>query len=208
MLFLPLPSLSRRYNLLKRSHPLFLKTLMLSNLLPFQALSCGKFSHRNPSIELLWKDFHKFDLKGNFTIGWLDPCHFFLQFDLEEDFMRIWVKGQLTFQGLPMHIFKWMLKFHVSTEPSIVLVWISFENLQVHLFQKEVLFSLARAMRNPLKLNEPTTNLTRPSIARTCKELDLLKPVPHGIWNINSSGTGFWKQITVGNKPSYCSSCY
>lgn len=57
----------------------------------------------------LWSHCEKDVLKieGNFTIGLLDPRHVVLQLDLEEDFIRIWVKGQLSFQGLPMHIFKW-----------------------------------------------------------------------------------------------------
>ncbi|KAI5663133.1 hypothetical protein M9H77_22456 [Catharanthus roseus] len=111
---------------------------------PFKLLLVGKFSYGMPSMESLCKYFHKLDLKGNFIIEWLDPRHALLQFDLEEDFMRIWVKGQLSFQEMPMRIFKWWSNFHFSMEPSVVPAWIALENLPVHLFHKEVLFSLAR----------------------------------------------------------------
>lgn len=112
-----------------------------------------KFSHGRPSMASLQRDYCKLDLKGSFTILQLHPHYVLLRFHHEEDLMRIWVKGQLSLQGMTMHIFKQIEEFHVSVQPSVVSVWISLENLPVYLFQKEVLFFLARAVGNPLKLD-------------------------------------------------------
>lgn len=49
---------------------------------------------------------------------------------------------------------------------SVVPVWIGFENLPVHLLKKGFSFSMVRAVGNPLKLDELTSNPTRPNIAR------------------------------------------
>ncbi|KAI5648880.1 hypothetical protein M9H77_34885 [Catharanthus roseus] len=108
------------------------------------------------------------------------------------DYMRIWLQGQWTFQGFPMRLFKWSPKFH---------------NLPIHLFQKATLFSFASAIGKPLKSDGPTAKPTRPSIARVCTKLDLLKPHVHRIWIGTPSGKGFWQPVGYEGIPSYYSSC-
>ncbi|KAI5677171.1 hypothetical protein M9H77_08121 [Catharanthus roseus] len=175
----------------KEEPTLILREEDTSSAAPFSCALIGKFSYGKPSMETLRQDFLKLELIPSQS----------------EDYMKIWLWGQWAFQGFPMRVFKWSPKFHVSAEPSIIPSWIIFENLPVHLFQKATLFSLASAIGKPLKLDEPTANLTRPSIATVCIELDLLKPHVYRIWIGASPGKGFWQLVGYEDVLSYCSSC-
>lgn len=68
---------------------------------PFKLTLVGKFSHWKPSIEVLLKEFHTVSFKGSFSVGWLDPRHVLVHFDLEEDYMRVFMKGMWNFKAIP-----------------------------------------------------------------------------------------------------------
>lgn len=58
-----------------------------------------------------------------------------------------------------------------------------------------------------MKIDEPTANLSRPSIARICVEVDLLKDLLIKIWIGTGVGKGFWQSVLCENLPPYCSYC-
>lgn len=59
---------------------------------------------------------------------------------LEEDYLRLWLKGQRNLLGFPNRIFKWSLEFCITEESTIVLLWISLDNIPIHLFEKKYSF--------------------------------------------------------------------
>lgn len=77
-------------------------------------------------------------------------------------------------------MFKWLPIFQLTVEPSILTAWMSFEGLSIYFFNKSALFSIATTMGKPLKIDEATANFTRPSIARVCIKVDMLKPLLNG----------------------------
>ncbi|KAI5676347.1 hypothetical protein M9H77_07297 [Catharanthus roseus] len=76
------------------------------------------------------------------------------------------------------------------------------------LFQQIKLFSIARVIGKPLRIGKPTACLSRPSIARVCVKIDLLKPLPVRVCIGTSSRKGFWQPVANENLPPYCSSCF
>lgn len=77
-----------------------------------------------------------------------------------------------------MRVFKWTVDFQVLAEPSIILAWIGLEGLPIHYFNKSSLFSIASAIGQSLKIDEPTACINSPSIARVFVEIDLVKLLP------------------------------
>ena len=75
-----------------------------------------------------------------------------------------------------MRVFKWSLAFHVDREPSVVPVWFQLPKLPLHLFHKEALFQVAEVVGVPLLVDVVTMAVSRPSVAKVCVEVDLLKP--------------------------------
>ena len=60
----------------------------------------------------------------------------------------------------------------------------------------------------PLFLDAAMVAGTRPSVARVCVEVDLVKPICLRVWVAVEGETGFWQQIVVEDLPSYCSKCW
>lgn len=69
-------------------------------VVPFRLCLIGKFSYGKPTMENLRKEFHTVGFKGSFSIGWLDPRHVLIRFDLEEHYMRLWLKRKLEVAGI------------------------------------------------------------------------------------------------------------
>lgn len=144
----------------------------------------AKFSHGynkkdpklgRPSVDDLQKFFQALDFRGSFQIGLLDNRHLLIQFQCEEDYLRMYSRQVWFIRAVSMRIFKWSLFFRVDKESSVVPVWISFPRLPIHLFQRDALFSIARLLGTPLRLDEATAKLKRPSVARIQVEIDVLQ---------------------------------
>ncbi|EOX96783.1 Uncharacterized protein TCM_005954 [Theobroma cacao] len=112
-----------------------------------------------------------------------------------------------------MRVFKWTLDFESDKESSIVQVWISFPNLRAHLFEKSALLLIAKAIGNPLGVDEATANGTRPSVARVFIEYDCLKPPIESVWIVTSKrGSedvtgGYLQKVDFAPMPEYCNHC-
>lgn len=107
-----------------------------------------------------------------------------------------------------MRVFKWTPRFHVDRESSLVPVWFSLPKLPVHLFHKSCLFQIVACLGRPLYLDSATVSLSRPSVARVCVELDLLKTLPSRVWIVMGAGEGFWQPLVAESLPLYCSHCF
>ncbi|EOY16992.1 Uncharacterized protein TCM_036083 [Theobroma cacao] len=112
--------------------------------------------------------------------------HILIHLSNEQDFNRIWTKQTWFIANQKMRVFKWTPEFETKKEPSTVPVWISFPNLKAHLFEKSALLLIAKAIGNPLCIDETTANGTRPSVARVCIEYDCLKPPVDSVWIVVS----------------------
>ncbi|KAK4383742.1 hypothetical protein Sango_2748100 [Sesamum angolense] len=152
----------------------FEETAELAALLKFALAS--KFSHGFPNLNFLRIRIVKLGLKGNVTVERLNFKHVLIRLSNEEDFSRIWLRGEWTFDSFHMRVFKWTPNFDPQIESSIAPVWIRLPALPVHLFEKNALFTVASKIRKPLRMDEPTADLSRPDLARVCVEIDVTSP--------------------------------
>ncbi|KAL2235600.1 UNVERIFIED_CONTAM: hypothetical protein Sindi_1292200 [Sesamum indicum] len=105
-----------------------------------------------------------------------------------------------------MRVFKWTRTFTPSQESSIVQVWVSFPELPAHLFHKDVLFTVASMSGTPLQTDDGTLNQSKLSKARTCIELDFLKPRLEE-FKIQIFGETIVQRNEYEQIPHYCSLC-
>lgn len=78
---------------------------------------------------------------------------------------------------------------------NLVPIWITLPRLPVPFFHKSALFSIARLIGHPLRLDEATTKLKRPSVARIQVEIYVLRDRPEKIWIQMGSKEGYWQKI-------------
>ncbi|CAI9094816.1 OLC1v1030616C1 [Oldenlandia corymbosa var. corymbosa] len=136
----------------------------------------------------------------------MNPRHVLIRFELEEDYQRCWITSLWTIGGYQMRILKWHPGFKFEEDPPIVPIWVSLYELPLEWMHPRVLFSIASAVEKPLQVDTPTLNLTRPSVARFCAEVDLTKELPKSI-RIGKKGKKYEQYYTYECVPSYCSAC-
>ena len=175
---------------------------------PFRFALIGKFSRGRPKLEEVRKFIASLDLRENPMIGLLDARHVLIQLNNEADFHRVWFRRIWYVASFPMRVFKWTTDFHVDRESSVVPLWLQLPKLPLHFFNKQVIFQIASMVGNPLLVDAATLAVSRPSVARVCVEMDLLRSTPSRVWIGNGNHAGFWQELVVENLPRYCSHCF
>lgn len=108
--------------------------------------------------------------------------------------------GSWSFKKHVLKVLKWSPDFTADHEPPVAPVWIYFNHLPIHLFQKGPLMFLASLLGRPLRIDTATHTLSLPSVARVCVELNLLRHLPNCIW-IGHGDSGIWQAVTYDNLP-------
>ncbi|KAL0406373.1 UNVERIFIED_CONTAM: hypothetical protein Slati_3951200 [Sesamum latifolium] len=180
------------------------ETDLLAERLKFALI--GKFSHGLPSLNFLKNRLIKLDLRGSVSVGAINLKHVLIQLSHEEDYSRLWLRGEWLFDNYPMRVFKWSPKFNPHIESPIAPVWIKFPELPCHLFEKNALFGIASLIGKPLRMDEPTADLSRPSMARVCVELDLTASRTPAIF-LEVDDLTIRQSVIYENCPLYCSHC-
>ncbi|KAL2454648.1 Uncharacterized protein Adt_47852 [Abeliophyllum distichum] len=162
---------------------------------PFKFTLVGKFSHRKPSMVEVRNSFQKFGFTGDFKIGLIDFKHILIHLTHEDDYSRLFLKPLWFIMGCPMRVLKWTCDFHPDAETPIAPVWISFPLLPVHLRAKEFLYALSKLVGIPLRIDEATADLLRPSEARVCVEVNLEHKLPKRVWIERGESRSFWQPV-------------
>ncbi|KAL0405501.1 UNVERIFIED_CONTAM: hypothetical protein Slati_3864000 [Sesamum latifolium] len=150
------------------------ETEYLGSCLKFSLV--GKFSHGLPNLNFLRNRIVKLGLKGTVTVGRLNFKHVLIRLTNEEDFSRPWLHGEWMFDSFHMRVFKWSPDFDPHIDSPISSVWIKLHELPIHLFEKNALFTFAAKIEIPLRMDEPTADMSRPNLARVYVEIDLTAP--------------------------------
>ncbi|CAI9108964.1 OLC1v1008685C1 [Oldenlandia corymbosa var. corymbosa] len=105
-----------------------------------------------------------------------------------------------------MRILKWTPSLRFEKDPSVVPIWVSLFDLPIEYMHPEVIFSTATALGQPLKVDTPTLNMTRPLVARFCVEVDLTKELPKSV-KIREKGCKHEQIFTFEHIPYCCQKC-
>lgn len=100
-------------------------------------------------------------------------------------------------------IFKWTTNILGSLKFPIVSIWVSFPYLPIHfIYCKEALYSIASAISKPLRIDQATASLSRPSVARVLVKHDVIQPSLQQI-RIGMGNSGFWSKVNFEKIPLY-----
>lgn len=151
----------------------------------------GKFPSTKPSLEKIrYRASKEWKLEGNWSITTLDRKHVFVRLENESDMIPVWPRHRWSVGKHLMKVFKWLPTFRSTssscsstTEPSVAAVWISLPQLLVVLFQEDFLYKIASLVGRGFCMDEQTKNMSRPSMARVCVEVDLVKDLPSMDWD-------------------------
>ncbi|KAG8382714.1 hypothetical protein BUALT_Bualt05G0106100 [Buddleja alternifolia] len=147
------------------------KTIFLSKeeddymAVPFQYSLVGKFPHGYPTMTRLRAKFAALGLN----------------------------KQTWYFDGFPMRVLKWTSDFDPNEESPIMPIWIKVFGLRPHWFHRQFLYHVASLIGKPLKLDEATTEIENPVVARICVEINVLERLQTDIPIQIDGKTNFFK---------------
>ena len=179
---------------------------MIQIAAPYSNALVGRFAVGRPSMEIIRKFIVSLGLRGECPIGLLDSKHILLRPSVEEDYTRLWCRKSWYIGKFHMSLSKWTIDFKPGAESSIAPVWVNFPGLPLPFFEKQFLLKLGNLLGRPLKVDEATASLKRPSVARILLEVDVLHSPKSRIW-IGDDQWGFWQKIEYEEYPSYCAFC-
>ncbi|XP_075083562.1 uncharacterized protein LOC142167296 [Nicotiana tabacum] len=177
----------------------------------------GKVSYGKPVISELRKVIPiQCEIKGHCSVGLIEDNHVLIRLSLLEDYVHLlskpifYLKAQLYMWQ--MRCTKWNPWWTPDEETPFAIAWISFPELPPNFFGKEYVFSLARAVGNPLHIDLATQNGTRPSCAKVKVEVNLLSKFPHRIKIVEEADESGpeefkWIRIKYDYVPKYCKPC-
>ncbi|VFQ96661.1 unnamed protein product [Cuscuta campestris] len=166
----------------------------------------GRFTKGRPCLISIHKAFERIAFENEFIVSLLDESHILINFEYENDFLRCLLRKYWKINGFILKVFRWTHDFDPNIDSPLIPVWISLEGLPIHFFDSLALYSIANLIGKPLKTDAATANLSRPSIARICVEVDTSEELPHGVW-IHLGQLTFHQPIHYEDHPGYCPSC-
>ncbi|CAI9109369.1 OLC1v1009180C1 [Oldenlandia corymbosa var. corymbosa] len=95
-------------------------------------------------------------------------------------------------------------RFKFEEDPPVVPIWVSQQEFPIEFLTPKILFTVATAIGEPLQVDTPTLNLTWPSVAQLCVEVDLTKELSKSI-KIWKQGKKHEELFTYEYVPSFCS---
>ncbi|KAG8371145.1 hypothetical protein BUALT_Bualt13G0056300 [Buddleja alternifolia] len=181
------------------------KTILLSKeeddfmAAPYQCSPVGIFSHGYPTMTRLRAKFAALGLLKGFKIGVLDNKHVWIRLFDPNDYARVWMKQTWYFDGFPMRVLKWTSNFDPKKESPIMPIWIKVFGLRPHWFHRQFLYHVASLIGKPLKLDEATTKIENPVVARICAEINVLDKFLPDI-PIQIDGDILWRHAILQRK--------
>lgn len=165
----------------------------------------GTFARR-PPYPVVKNFLEKLGLQGQFTIGKLSTNQVIINFQLEEDYQRVFLRQTWFLGNQTMVVTKWTPDYTEGTDCPIVPVWVSCPNLPIYLHDQMALVVITSSLGNPLKVDENTLNFSRPEVARFCVEIDVSKSLPAKI-HLKLRGKESFFPLIFEDVPHFCSSC-
>ncbi|XP_022853766.1 uncharacterized protein LOC111375197 [Olea europaea var. sylvestris] len=135
------------------------------------------------------ENFSRFGFCGDYTIGLIDATHILIHLVHENDYARLFLK--------PL--------WYIDTP--IAPVWVSFPLLPIHFRAKSSLYAITKAIGLPLRIDEATSDLRRPSDARVRVEVNLDYDLPDRVWIEREKIGGYWQQVIYDQKPEFYYKC-
>ncbi|CAL1354335.1 unnamed protein product [Linum trigynum] len=140
---------------------------------------------------------------GAMEIMFLGQECFLVKLSNDVDYFRALTEGPWTIFDHYLLIQQWTPAFRLSNKlPKSMIVWVQLPAFPVHLYHREVLFSLGNMIGRTIKLDYHTLHQQRARFARIAVEVDLSKPL---ITRIRLDGQ--WQYLEYENLPVVCFEC-
>ncbi|KAL8150227.1 hypothetical protein V2J09_020035 [Rumex salicifolius] len=118
------------------------------------------------------------NLKGRMTLMDIPNGYFVARFELEADFLYVLTEGPWMIFGNYIVVRQWDPLFRLETDIiHTTYAWVRLSGLSMVLYEEHVLFGIAAAIGNPIRVDLNTLTTARGKFARICVEINITKPL-------------------------------
>ncbi|KAL8143939.1 LOW QUALITY PROTEIN: hypothetical protein V2J09_016971 [Rumex salicifolius] len=118
------------------------------------------------------------NLKGQMTLMDLPNHYFVARFELEEDFLHVLTEGPWMIFGNYIVVRQWDPLFRPESDViHTTYAWVRLSGLSMVMYEESVLYGIAAAIGNPIRIDLNTLTAARGKFARVCIEIDITQPL-------------------------------
>ncbi|KAF6156870.1 hypothetical protein GIB67_000410 [Kingdonia uniflora] len=119
----------------------------------------------------------------------------------------IWRGGPWHIDNQLLKVIPWVPNFDaLKQKNSNAMVWIKFPRLPNEYWEEDILMSMARAIGNPVQVDESTLRRNTRFYASVLVDADFSLPIPTKIF-VENDKYEFVQEVTLGRTPKVCSHC-
>ncbi|XP_026459812.1 uncharacterized protein LOC113360522 [Papaver somniferum] len=89
---------------------------------------------------------------------------------------------------------------------SSAMVWVHYPGLSLEYWDEQTLFTISKALREPVKIDEATLNFENGLYARVLIKIDLAKKIPNKL-RIKTKFGGIMQSVLLTKLPKFCHHC-
>ncbi|CAN0926310.1 hypothetical protein LINGRAHAP2_LOCUS35272 [Linum grandiflorum] len=140
---------------------------------------------------------------GRFRMVDLESDVFLATFDDSSDYFHALTGGPWMILGHYLTVYAWDSQFRISDAlPQKMVVWVRFPRLPIQYYHQDILEGLGNLVGKHIRTDNRTQTSMRGKFARMAVEIDLLAPVPKGVYV-----DGVWQVLEYENLPTFCRKC-
>ncbi|KAK4433018.1 hypothetical protein Salat_1064000 [Sesamum alatum] len=142
-------------------------------------------------------------LSGDFELMDLGFSCYILKLADREKVEHILTEGPWMIYNHYFGVRKWFPEFRASRDRiTTAISWVRIPELAVEYYHEEIIYSIAKSLGTPIKIDHNTFWASRGKFARLCVQTDLEKPVQYTV-DVNDK----LYKLVYENLPSICYSC-
>ncbi|GAV81198.1 DUF4283 domain-containing protein [Cephalotus follicularis] len=176
----------------------------------FHSLSLiAKFSLLRPPVDLFEHHVNStWGLQQPATVGLIDPKHFLIHLQSEDDFARAWSRETKIFDNRRFLLLRWTPDFTKRKDSSFSATWLCLPGLPLPCQNPAILEVIGNSFGRFLRLDERTKKMKHPLAPRLCVEMNLAFMLPDVVVIAIGSEEPLHQKIEYDLRIGFCNFCH
>ncbi|GAV92536.1 DUF4283 domain-containing protein [Cephalotus follicularis] len=176
----------------------------------FHTLSLiAKFSLLRPPVDLFEHHVNStWGLQQPATVGLIDPKHFLIHLQSEEDFARAWSRESKIFDNRRFLLLRWTPDFTKRKDSSFSATWLRLPGLPLPCQNPAILEVIGNSFGRFLRLDDRTKKMKHPLAPRMCVEMNLAFKLPDVVVIAIGSEEPLHQKIEYDLRIGFCNFCH
>ncbi|GAV77085.1 DUF4283 domain-containing protein [Cephalotus follicularis] len=169
----------------------------------------AKFSLLRPPVDVFEHHVNStWGLQQPATVGLIDPKHFLIHLQSEDDFAIAWSRETKIFDNRRFLLLRWTPDFTKRKDSSFSATWLRLPGLPLPCQNPSILEVIGNSFGRFLRLDERTKKMKHPLAPRLCVEMNLAFKLPDVVVIAIGSEEPLHRKIEYDLRIDFCNFCH